>query len=97
MDYENLLKQIDAEIERLKKARELLAEPATPKKVPYKVITGGAPKKKAAYKSASGRTMVKHSKKKSSTSGRFIARKRGDAGSGSGDGGTEDGGYGIVR
>jgi len=88
MDYENLLKQIDAEIERLEKAREFLSETA-PKKITYKIIAGGARKKKAT-RSVAGSTLSTRSKK-GRKSGRVVARKRG------GDGGTGDGGYGIVR
>jgi hypothetical protein len=47
MDYENLVKQIDAEIERLKKARQFLSESAAPKRSTSEIITRGAQKKMA--------------------------------------------------
>jgi IS5 family transposase len=94
MDYENLLKQIDAEIELLKKARQFLSEPASPKRSTSKITKRGAKKKRAPHRSVAGNTLSTRSKK-GRTSGRVIARKRGgDGGSG---GGTGDGGYGIVR
>jgi len=98
MDYGNLLKQIDAEIERLKKAREVLAAAAKPKKTTYKLITKAAPKKKAPFGSVSGSILSTRSKKdakRSRASGRIFETKRGDRGRAGG--GTDDGGYGIVR
>jgi hypothetical protein len=93
MDYESLLKLIDAEIELLKKARALLAAVSTPKKTTFKIIAGAGSKKNI---SRSGLlTRAKKDTKESSTSFRITARKRGDGGSSGG--GTGDGGYGIIR
>lgn len=93
MDYESLLKQIDAEIELLEKARELLTAISKPKKAPKKTV-GGTGSKDVRFRDFYGSAPSTRSKR-SRTSFKIFEAKRGD--SGSSGGGTGDGGYGIVR
>jgi hypothetical protein len=96
MDYESLLKQIDAEIELLKEARAILTAASVPKKTARKVIAGSG-SKKVRFRNLSGIVLSARSKtgaKKGRTSFSIFERKRGDGGD---SGGTGDGGYGIVK
>jgi hypothetical protein len=84
MDYSKLIEQLDAEIARLKEARDLLGSVELPKAVPAKRF---ALKKSAKRNAGDGRSVIKHAKK---TPAKFINRNRSG-------GDTGDGGYGYTK
>lgn len=87
MDYEKLLREIDAEIARLQQARALLQQGEKPR-----VTAKSAPvarSRKSRVLSPEARKRIANAQKK-----RWATRGR-DGGYGNGGGGTGDGGYGL--
>ena len=84
MNYVRLIEQLDAEIAKLKEARDLLGSVELPKVLPAKRF---ALKKSVKRNASDGGTVIKHAKR---TPAKFINRKR--AG-----GDTGDGGYGFTK
>jgi len=95
MDPKKILAEIDAEIERLQKVRELLQPPKGAKGPAKRKVTAPAPPASKARKSRmlspEARKRISSAQKKRWAPAKSISKTR-DPGNG---GGTGDGGYGI--
>ncbi len=89
MDFEKIVQEIDAEIGRLQKARDLLSESSAPKKAARSVKKVAASKKWMVARRAAGRHVVVQAKKSrfKSDQGERVRKKPG----------TGDGGYGFTK